>query len=122
MPAVAALRVAMRQHPAAAARLLCYSRLMPPLCPAHSPPCAAYKWEGARPRAALEPFILLLAPYAPHLGKAPLARVVCLAWGLRHRPTVAVVVCCPCRALLCRPAGTAAMPAHNRPSPAPIAA
>jgi leucyl-tRNA synthetase len=27
----------------------------------------AYKWE-ARPRAALEPFILLLAPYAPHLG------------------------------------------------------
>lgn len=28
---------------------------------------AAYKWES-RPRAALEPFILLLAPYAPHLG------------------------------------------------------
>lgn len=29
----------------------------------------AYKWQ-ARPRAALEPFILLLAPYAPHLGGA----------------------------------------------------
>ncbi|KAI3433717.1 hypothetical protein D9Q98_003525 [Chlorella vulgaris] len=28
----------------------------------------AYKWE-ARPRAALEPFILLLAPYAPHLAE-----------------------------------------------------
>lgn len=28
----------------------------------------AYKWES-RPRAALEPFILLLSPYAPHLGE-----------------------------------------------------
>ncbi|KAL4430746.1 hypothetical protein ABPG75_006002 [Micractinium tetrahymenae] len=28
----------------------------------------AYKWQ-ARPRAALEPFILLLAPYAPHLAE-----------------------------------------------------
>jgi hypothetical protein len=28
----------------------------------------AYKWE-ARPREALRPFILLLAPYAPHLGE-----------------------------------------------------
>jgi leucyl-tRNA synthetase len=27
----------------------------------------AYKWE-ARPKAALQPFLLLLAPYAPHLG------------------------------------------------------
>ncbi len=30
----------------------------------------AYKWQS-RPRAALEPFILLLAPYAPHLGEGP---------------------------------------------------
>ena len=29
----------------------------------------AYKWEGARPRAALAPFVLLLAPYAPHLAE-----------------------------------------------------
>ena len=29
----------------------------------------AYKWES-RPRAALQPFILLLAPYAPHLAEA----------------------------------------------------
>ena len=28
----------------------------------------AYKWE-VRPREALRPFILLLAPYAPHLGE-----------------------------------------------------
>ncbi|EFN59055.1 hypothetical protein CHLNCDRAFT_55974 [Chlorella variabilis] len=28
----------------------------------------AYKWE-ARPKAALEPFLLLLAPYAPHLAE-----------------------------------------------------
>jgi leucyl-tRNA synthetase len=29
---------------------------------------AAYKWES-RPRAALAPFVLLLAPYAPHLAE-----------------------------------------------------
>ncbi len=43
----------------------------PPL-PASFPcvhPIAAYKWEGGRPKAALEPFILLLSPYAPHLGE-----------------------------------------------------
>ena len=28
----------------------------------------AYKWED-RPRAALEQFVLLLAPYAPHLAE-----------------------------------------------------
>ena len=28
----------------------------------------AYKWEH-RPRAALEQFVLLLAPYAPHLAE-----------------------------------------------------
>ncbi len=28
-----------------------------------------FKWEGPPPRAALEPFLLLLAPYAPHLAE-----------------------------------------------------
>ena len=28
----------------------------------------AYKWEN-RPKAALEQFVLLLAPYAPHLAE-----------------------------------------------------
>lgn len=28
----------------------------------------AYKWEEV-PRAALEPFVLMLAPYAPHLAE-----------------------------------------------------
>lgn len=34
----------------------------------------AYKW-GSRPRAALEPFVLLLAPYAPHLAEELWARL-----------------------------------------------
>ncbi len=29
----------------------------------------ALKWPGAPPRAVLEPFLLLLAPYAPHLAE-----------------------------------------------------
>ena len=29
----------------------------------------ALKWRGPPPRAALEPFLLLLAPYAPHLAE-----------------------------------------------------
>ena len=29
---------------------------------------AAYKWDAA-PRSALRPFVLLLAPYAPHLAE-----------------------------------------------------
>ena len=29
---------------------------------------AAFKWEAV-PKAALEPFVLLLAPYAPHLAE-----------------------------------------------------
>ena len=28
-----------------------------------------FKWGGPPPRAALEPFVLLLAPYAPHLAE-----------------------------------------------------
>jgi leucyl-tRNA synthetase len=33
-----------------------------------------YKWES-RPRAALEPFVLLLAPYAPHVAEELWARL-----------------------------------------------
>lgn len=29
----------------------------------------AFKWDGPPPRAVLEPFVLLLAPYAPHLAE-----------------------------------------------------
>ena len=29
----------------------------------------AFKWGGLPPRAVLEPFVLLLAPYAPHLAE-----------------------------------------------------
>ena len=29
----------------------------------------AFKWGGPPPRAVLEPFVLLLAPYAPHLAE-----------------------------------------------------
>ena len=28
-----------------------------------------FKWDGPPPRAVLEPFVLLLAPYAPHLAE-----------------------------------------------------
>lgn len=29
----------------------------------------ANKWKGATPKAAVEPFVLLLSPYAPHLAE-----------------------------------------------------
>ena len=29
----------------------------------------AQKWEGLPPKAAVEPFVLLLSPYAPHLAE-----------------------------------------------------
>ena len=29
----------------------------------------ANKWRGATPRGAVEPFVLLLSPYAPHLAE-----------------------------------------------------
>lgn len=29
----------------------------------------AQKWEGKPPKAAVEPFVLLLSPYAPHLAE-----------------------------------------------------
>ena len=29
----------------------------------------ANKWRGPTPRAAVEPFVLLLSPYAPHLAE-----------------------------------------------------
>jgi hypothetical protein len=45
----------------------------------------AYKW-GSRPRAALQPFILLLAPYAPHLGAWP-------PWSQRLCAQPVAVVC-----------------------------
>lgn len=35
----------------------------------------AYKWDS-RPRAAVEPFVLLLAPYAPHMAEE--------CWSLLH--------------------------------------
>lgn len=39
----------------------------------------AYKWDS-RPRAAVEPLLLLLAPYAPHIAEE-LWQVGGLGWG-----------------------------------------
>lgn len=41
----------------------------------------AYKWES-RPRAAVEPLLLLLAPYAPHLAEEmwQVCRGCCCWW------------------------------------------
>ena len=46
----------------------------------------ATKWEN-RPRAALEPFVLLLSPYAPHIAEE--------LWQVRAQSDISGHVSCP---------------------------
>ncbi|KAL4432376.1 hypothetical protein ABPG77_001675, partial [Micractinium sp. CCAP 211/92] len=56
----------------------------------------AYKWQS-RPRAALEPFILLLAPYAPHLAEE-MWGVLGRSGSLAYEPWPERTRACWCRA------------------------
>ena len=60
----------------------------------------AYKWEH-RPRAALEQFVLLLAPYAPHLAEEmwQVLQLVLLQrhWSVAHKYVYMCICHCNCK-------------------------